>query len=968
MEDYAVILANDLIVKASNFGGISKIGFNKGGKAISFLYEGLKYTALFEFKSNEFLDYVDDGYFEKLKEKEIQKKGDKYNGVDKKLWESFVFKKYDKLVRAQFNDTIFGILRDSSGLCYNNFTWKYTNPYITPVDPQPAPNASPEGKFCETFADGTPAKAFFDSYKTVKFFDNNQDDIRLIGEIASLLKSAGDKTAEAFMNFDLTGVNTNVFTFRTAENGFVREDFLAYKKGLQLWLKMLNKYKAEIGKLGHEEQLFIAIDVMYRHNMLTLLTVDQRISILKILVEKRLLMNWYWVNFSIGFVHKEDLAIHILESFTSAADADSFLEKLVSTNVIKVEYKEKGGLLSKTTYVTLYKMLFYRMDDYFGKDNFTAYVEQLNRIVLLKNNIEKKEIPPQYTTEKIKQVTCAQFIWREKRAKNGPNKDRRKYEIIKNNDKKIEIKETIFYKVKLQEVYNSSSVGTPVLVGYEEVTTEKLETLFELEHFDLVSIHFYDNPSFIDLTSDESYKGKHYFTFAGFIDYLFEKEDTKIAEEIFNAALYAISLTIGFGEVVAAVRGINAIRAFLGVVMISSDTALYLSGETSFRNYIVQKYPDDYQQILGNLQFISTFLSFGTNAIAGSGILNQFSKAEATKFVGTAEAILKDSEALTILSVEEIAGLKEIVKKVKNELYILRNEEEVIYTIVRTQAKVRLNKYQSIKNELKIISEVSINRFYDDFYNAEIEFIERVANNPKYIEKWNNFAEAEKIAAKLDKWTSLENEIVNIRHEILYERINLKPLLEPEYVISNYGPHSLNLVNSIEQEIIELLPTFTSGNQIRQKQLLSGMIDDDGNISNFFTNYTRKELEPGQDFDKYTNNFGSDLNPNEPFMHPNFRQRFIQTSSKRNSNLYNLKDPGDIVYTGDHMAMHAECRALNDLSVKKFGNVFVEPRVYDEWLKTVKGYNRNFLGNDKGFIMHTCADCFYLTDLVTFIK
>lgn len=774
MEDYAVVLANDLIVKASNFGGIKNLKYNRQGKVTSFTFEGQKNVALFQFKSNEFLDYVDESYFEKIKEREVQKEGDKYDGVDKKLWENFAFKKYDKLVRAQFGDTIFGLLRDSSGLCYNYHKWIYDNPYKGPRNPQLATEALANGQLCDTFIQGTHAKDFFDTYKNYAFLDTEESDIRLIGEIASLLKTAGEKTAEAFLNFNLTGVDTSKFTFHNNENQLSRTELLEYKKGLELWLKMLKKYQTEISKLGHEEQLFIAIDVMYRHNMLTLLTVDQRISILKILVEKKALMNWYWVNFSTGFVHKEDLAIHILESITNKEDADLFLQKLISTNVIESQYKDHQGVLLDTKYVTLYKMLFYRMDDYFGKDNFTACVEELNRIVLLKNNIEKKEIAPQYTTEQIKQLTCAQFIWREKRVKNGPNKDRRKYEITSNTDKNIKIKETIFYKVKLQEVYRSSSFNTPVLVGYEEVTTEKLETLFELNHFDLVSIHFYDNPSFVDLTSDESYKGKHYFTFAGFIDYLLEKEDTKVAEEIFNAALYAVALAVGFGEVVAAVRGINAIRAFLGVVMISSDTALYLSGETSFRNYIVEKYPNDYQQILGNLQLFSTFLSFGTNVVAGSGILNQFSKVEATKFVGTAEAILKDSEALSILSVEEIAGLKEIVKKVKNELYILRNEEEVIHTIVRTQVKIRLNKYAPIRNELELIGEVSKNRLYDDLFNASENFIIQIEKTPDFIKYWNSLPESEKLAFNLNKTGSYKIWYVVRTEAKALERFNLK--------------------------------------------------------------------------------------------------------------------------------------------------------------------------------------------------
>lgn len=796
MEDYAVVLANDLVVKASNFGNIANIKFNKQGKVVSFLYEGQQNIALFEFKSNEFLDYVEEKYFEKIKAIEIHKEGDKYDGVDKKLWEDFVFKKYNKLILAQFNDTIFGLLRDSSGLCYNYHTWLYTTSYKVPVNPQLAPNALPHGAACDTFAIGTHAKDFFDAYKNINFYDTNQNDTRLIGEIASLLKNAGEKTAEAFLNFNLTGVNTKVFTFHTSENGYSRTEFLEYKKGLELWLKMLKKYKLEISKLGHDEQLFIYIDIMYRHNMLTLLTVQQRVNILKILVEKRLLMNWYWSNFSIGFIHKEDLAIYILKSFTKNTDADEFLQKLISTNVIKSEYIDHQGVKNDTTYVSLYKMLFYRMDDYGGKDNFTVFVEELNRIVLLKNNIEKKEVPPKYTSEQLKTITKAQFVWREKRVKNGPNKDRRKYEIEYNTDKKIKIKETIFSKVKLQEKYYSSSVGTPILAGYEEVTTKTNVSYFELNHFDLVSIHFYDNPSFIDLTTDVTYVGRHYFTFAGFIDYILEKENTKVAEDIFNSALYLISLAVGFGEVIAAVRGINAIRALLGVVMISSDTGLYLSVNTPFRNYILAKYPDNYQEILDNLQLISTFLSLGTNIIAGSGILNQFSKAEATKFVGTAEAILKDSEALKTLSADEIIGLKEIVKKVKNELYIVRNEEEIIHIIVRTQAKVRINKYPVLKDELEKI--FSKNLFYDTFYNIPEDFLINLKKNPEFIQHWDTLSEAEKVALSLEKLGYFKN-----WYQIKIENIAELRYKTPDFIdLKTKRPYSRHeLISWADEEI-----------------------------------------------------------------------------------------------------------------------------------------------------------------------
>ncbi|WP_286971071.1 hypothetical protein [Flavobacterium sp. UBA4854] len=713
MEDYAVVLANDLIVKASNFGGINNLKYNREGKVTSFTFEGQKIVALFQFKSNEFLDYVDESYFEKIKEREVQKEGDKYDGVDKKLWENFVFKKYDKLVRAQFGDTIFGLLRDSSGLCYNYHKWIYDNPYKGPRNPQLATEALANGQLCDTFIQGTHAKDFFDTYKNYTFLDTDENDIRLIGEIASLLKTAGEKTAEAFLNFNLTGVDTSKFTFHNNQNQLSRTELLEYKKGLELWLKMLKKYQTEISKLGHEEQLFIALDVMYRHNMLTLLTVDQRISILKILVEKKALMNWYWVNFSIGFVHKEDLAIHILESVTNTSDASSFLDKLVSKKVIESEYKDHQGVLLDTKEVTLYKMLFYRMDDYGGKDNFTAFIKELERIVLLKYNIIEQNIPPTISVEELKNTTKAQFIWREK----GPKKGRIKYEIISNTDKKIKFKNTVVLKTELREKSYSNSLNMPVISVYEEIPTQIDSNEFELNHFDLVSIHFYNNPSFVDLTSDASYIGQHYYTFAGFIDYILEKEDSKIAEDVFNAALFLISFGFGIGELVAALRGANVARAFIAGGMIISDTGVYLTQNIEFKNYLVSKYGVERANIiLSNLAILSTIGSIGSNAL-GTGILNTYSRVEALEFVGTGEAILKDSIALETMTSNQIMVLEESIKRVKNELYPIRNIPESTETIINIKATVFFDKFTDLEAGINTLSSTNKLLFYNKFVN-----------------------------------------------------------------------------------------------------------------------------------------------------------------------------------------------------------------------------------------------------------
>lgn len=970
MNEYSVVLANDLVVKASNFGGISNIEFNGIGKVRVFLFSEKKYVAVYAFNSNQFLDYVQQDKFDQFQALEKSKEAEKYDGVKTSIYESFRFTGYTNLIVAEFNDSIYGILRDSTGLCYNFHTWIYTNPYNGPVAPQIDVNSGhPNGFFCDVFASGTPEGAFFQAYKDQYFWDTEQNDIRLIGEIASLLKKAGTETALAFQNFVLSaGVDTTHFIFTSNNtNSFSRTEFLNYKKGLELWLKLLKEYSKEISNLSDDEKLYIYIDLMYRHNMLTLLTVDERIRILKVLVEKRALMNWYWTSFDTGFVQAESAALNIVSS-VSQSDAEQFLEKLISTNVINNEVKDNLGNVIGTNYICLYKMLFYRMDDYAGEDNFTKFVAELERLVLLKNNISSipYHSPVPYTIEQLKGMTKAQFIWREK----GPMLGRIKYSIISNTDTKIKFKRVACLKVALQETYSTSSVGTPIFSGFEEVVVESSTAIIELEHFDLVSIHFYDDPSFIDLSSDSSYVGKNFFTFAGFVDYILEKESTKIAEDIFNAALYVISLTVGFGEIAAAVETVNIAKGLMGILMVNSDTVIYLTSNSTFRNYIIATYPQDAQFILDTMQFIANLVGLSSSTIAASGILNVLGREQGLRFVGAGEAILRDSNALEKLTVNEIAQLDEAVKKIKNELYKIINLPESVNTIVHVEARVRFYQFPALRSELESISEINKTRFFKDFVSGNDVFLVRLEKNPKYVINWQNYTEAEKITASLDKLASLEKEIVTIRYQMPFERINLLPLADDSVIIEQFGENGLALVNVIEDEA-QILENSLSRTQLGKKVLISGMVDKEtGLVSKRFSNYSAKELEPGMEYDQFINNFGSNLDITKPYIQPNLRVRYTQSLLKRglNGEGYNMINNEDIIYTGKYIGSHAEFRALNDLSIQKFGNILFEQRIYDYWLENVYGYNRILRSNGNKVIMHTCADCFYLHDIVTFIK
>jgi hypothetical protein len=388
------------------------------------------------------------------------------------------------------------------------------------------------------------------------------------------------------------------------------------------------------------------------------------------------------------------------------------------------------------------------MDDYFGQDNFTNFTKELERIVKLKHNVP--DPTPEYTIQQLQQLTTAQFFWRE----NGPKFGRIKYKIV-TTDTKVKIKETICTQTELKPVYTSNGVAgasVTVITGYEEVCVDSEDINFTLNHFDLIAIYFYSNPSFIDLYEDEAYEGKLFITFAGFFDYIHEKEQTKIWENVFNNALFVVSLAVGIGELAAAVRTVNFARAFLGLTIVTSDTALYIVTGTPFHNYIITTYGQQRgSEIISNLTLLSTITSLGTNALAGYGILKAYSREEGLKLVGTGEAILKDSNATIHMTSMEINALEDAIKRIKNEFYAIRNEQDAVNTIVRTKSAVFFNKFPSIKNELEMITEASRHKFYDDFVNISEDFLKELDKTPDFIPYWDNLSDAEKLSFKLDK-------------------------------------------------------------------------------------------------------------------------------------------------------------------------------------------------------------------------
>lgn len=979
MSDYAVVLQkNDLVVKASAFGGIENIEFTKDGKVGKFSYKGVRYEAIYVFSTKNFIEYVDEAKFSKLIELEKAREGADYNGVSVDKWNNqkkpasnIAFKLYQELdaYKAVLDDDIYGIIRDSTGLCFYYATWKYKIPYTGPVNPTYANKSSFP---CDILQDGTAAKSFYDNFKDRLFYDlatgQTLKDTQLVGEIAALIKTVDSQVVDAFNHFVLQGENHGEFKFFDNVTGnYTRAELLYYKQGLKRWLQIYAEANDKLKKLGDPERTYILCDLLYRYNMLTILSVDQKISILKTFCNGPL-MDWYFASYDHGFQHIETLVVRVINSVTDA-QAEEFLDKLISTTISVVNPNAQTSILISANagdglafnQVCLYRILFQKIDDFFGQEHFTEFIKKLEELVLEKYGIVSNDAN-KISPETLKVITSAQFIWGSIRSRNKVN-----YTIESRSNQQVTIREKLCVQFKDVEVQNSNSLGIPTNSSYTITTCVKhLTKSIPLAHFDLVSIHFYENPSFIDLGDKVQYIEKNYLTFAGFIDYLIEKEDTKFIKDVAAVALTAISMTSGFGEVVAALRGVNFARGLLGITMVAGDLSVYLPQNSAFRDYIIKKYPKDHDTIFTSMEMAGTVFSLGGSEIAGSGILNTYSAAKASEFLGVARYILKDVTALEKLSANDLNILNKGLDTYYNGLYRIKYDIELAKDVNRAEATMKYYDNVPVRTEIFNQPEPLRFKFLEDFGPVNGEFPELLKDNSKYVGRWAGYSEQEKAFAKLDPLESLKIEINNIRFEKQYVRPgDLYKVLNGEELTSKYGVNAVNLVEVTENHLIALktaLSTTKQGDLV----LVSGMVDNEsGVVSAIFTNYSKKALRD-KEYKNLIENTGANMDISKPYIQPNLRDRYLETLRRKGSNGegYNLANPDDLDFTGKLVGAHAEFKALNDLSITKFGNIKVDQVIYDRWLKNVLGYNAYL---SRSGIMPPCADCFYLTDLVTFI-
>lgn len=194
-------------------------------------------------------------------------------------------------------------------------------------------------------------------------------------------------------------------------------------------------------------------------------------------------------------------------------------------------------------------------------------------------------------------------------------------------------------------------------------------------------------------------------------------------------------------------------------------------------------------------------------------------------------------------------------------------------------------------------------------------------------------------------------------YKLLYKRPKgLHTKLTRTQVYKKFGSHARKLFDVVEKQYKKEITTLKTGNARMKKVLVSGMVDEKtGKVSKVFSNFTFEEIVDLEHI-KFLKK-----------LHPTLKKRLeehIKRAGKDGKGL-NLEDPDVYKYAWSKSKdgvpyAHAEFRALDDILKK------IDPKgsLGEKAIKRISGYN-SFL--KKPGIQHTCADCFYLTNGVTFI-
>ncbi|WP_293308168.1 hypothetical protein [Pedobacter sp. UBA5917] len=280
---------------------------------------------------------------------------------------------------------------------------------------------------------------------------------------------------------------------------------------------------------------------------------------------------------------------------------------------------------------------------------------------------------------------------------------------------------------------------------------------------------------------------------------------------------------------------------------------------------------------------------------------------------------------------------------------------------------IRYSNEPAFKKILDTFSYHSKVNFLENFSLTTTKNFNRLREYPKVLEKWKTATGYSKALAEQNFANWIEQQIYALRYEVKYVGKPLQGALTDNYILQNFRQNGLVLRNLVENKAVEQL---AENYKLSEKQVVVAFMEKEGDLkSEVFTNFIGKQKEEGKEMEQWLNNYGEFADTDKPYLQPSIRERLLEAEKYKVSGKLLTNDPFDITRAGP-VASHAEFRSLNDLAAKKFGNNYIEPKIFDDWLKNdVLGYVMKIRPDKSGnIIQHTCVHCYYFTDLVTFMR
>lgn len=1015
MDEYYVLLDLGTARYAVWAGHFESIIYQTNGYVDQFKFKGIWYITTVFRGTDQFYGILNRDVYIRLKklENEIKQKNLKKE-ITKEEWKAGQFTFND--IGRNFLDTasngavIQGCLEyvGTGGVCKRFYLYTYNGTIPTPADfkQYATVDATREPIDCRKFKPHTQAGDFYEAYSNYPLLKDGDTvaDPALVAEIAHLLEGIDEVINQSWNEFLGNEYSTENFHKMYHPGAqlpaamYTWQQFYSYKQGLERWLQLLAKRKKELTRLKSIPygKLLMLLFTMNREAMLKPLPVQIKINVLTAMANHSLI-EMFWDDYTFSFHDTEALALNIVYSVTDAQASD-FINLLEQT---MIEEQEIGGLKTRNLYMVLFKAI----NDYFGDDNFTKFVYRINYLVCVKNNVAS--IPgatynqtthlyeideAQLTSLKTSGVIKHSFFWREEGVL-----DTTDYKVSTNTaGTKLTIREELCDQTESVRRVVSSGTGYAPSYEYEQeiCTHKKLYEFSNISHFSLVYFQFYNHPSFIDINEDQgNYKGRQFFGFAGFFYYLQIKEKSFWNEIIFEACLYAIAVLAPFGQVVVAMRDLEYLHALVGVLSMAGNTAVYLTNHTPFTNYLHEKYPDDYEDIIHVLDDLG-FLSFFTGPTKpvsevvqlGEDIVGKLPRTTAAAWVGAAREVVRDSKAMATLSASQQQLLRNLVRAVEGQLYKYRGIPEITNEILEQQGKLKYfsnvaTRYQ-LMNLLDVYERRAFLRNFGSLTGIHKIWMDRYG--APFIKRWKEFSQAEKQAARLNPQATISELSTALRYEVKYvddlPKVRIADLSNA-YLEEKYGSFAIVMRDKVNvfANAIRTDPDISAFRSYEGRASVAMFYDaQEGIESEIMHAYPTKvaALENGPLQQILKNYPGSpSFNPAQPVLHPNVKDLLGELTTFEGKWKSQLT-PKQLERLDERVFRHADLRAFNDLCIKKWGFQRISKAEFDEWCNNYVYWYQELLKPShingmtvKQFIIHDpCAICFYPTLLVNKIR